>query len=118
LDEPGRGLWGRITDAYELTTSELVTLGEACRTLDELTVMRAALAEDAATVTGSTGQPRAHPLYAEARAHRVLLSKLMADLALPVEGEDAGLTPAQRHARAAAHARWADPKWSTRGQTA
>ena len=52
------------------------------------------------------GQPRMHPLLNEARAHRLLLERLVGALALPDEDEESGLRPDQRHAQRAANARW------------
>lgn len=120
LGEPGRALYERVTSDFELSTAELVALAEACRTLDELDGMRAVLMVEPATVTGSTGQPRANPLFAEARAHRLLLQKLLGDLALPLEGEEVGRTPKQLQASEAAKARWAleRQKWGRGGKTA
>ncbi|TMR95589.1 terminase [Nonomuraea basaltis] len=106
LGEAGKALWERVTADFELSTAELVTLLEVCRTVDELDGMRAVLMVDPATVTGSTGQPRANPLFQEARAHRLLLQKLLGDLALPLEGEEVGRTPKQQQASEAAKARW------------
>ena len=47
-----------------------------------------------------------HPLYAELRAHRETLGQLIDRLALPVEEEQAGMSPAARRAQNAAAARW------------
>ena len=44
-----------------------------------------ALLADSLTVTGSTGQSRLSPAVAELRQHRLALSKLLIDLALPAE---------------------------------
>lgn len=120
LGEAGKALWERVIAENELSTAELVTLTEACRTLDELDGMRAMLMVEPATVTGSTGQPRANPLFQEARAHRLLLQKLLGDLALPIEGEEVGRTPKQQQASEAAKARWdlERQKWGRGGKTA
>ena len=60
-------------------------------TLAEITGLEKALDGAEMVVTGSTGQPRAHPVLAELRAHRVLLLRLLgvftADGAGPVEDE-------------------------------
>lgn len=57
-------------------------------------------------VEGIRGQPKVSGLFAEARAHRLLLGKLLGQLALPDENEDKGKSPAQLRAQRAAQARW------------
>ena len=63
-----------------------------------------------------------HPTLNEARAHRLLLERLVGSLNLPDEEEDVGLRPGQRQAQKAARARW-QPQTSgklaeLRGETA
>lgn len=106
LLEAGQALWDRVTVDYELAPDELALLLQACRTVDELDAMSAALAAGSVTVKGSTGQPKVSGLFAEARAHRLVLAKLLQQLALPAEGEDVGKTPAQERASKAAAVRW------------
>ncbi|MFD6914055.1 hypothetical protein [Streptomyces virginiae] len=106
LAAAGRSLWDRITEDYELSVDELALLGQACRTLDELEAISAALAAGPVVVNGSTGQPKASALFAEARAHRLVLAKLLDQLALPAEGEEVGRTPNQERAAKAANVRW------------
>ncbi|MFD5673677.1 hypothetical protein [Streptomyces sp. NPDC127040] len=106
LAEAGLALWEEITTGYELSADELALLGQACRTLDELESIAASLAAGPIVVNGSTGQPKASALFAEARAHRLVLAKLLDQLALPSEGEDVGKTPAQERASKAANVRW------------
>lgn len=106
LADAGRDLWARITEGYELSADELALLGQACRTLDELESIGSSLAAGPVIVHGSTGQPKASALFAEARAHRLVLAKLLDQLALPAEGEEVGKTPAQERASKAANVRW------------
>ncbi|MBG0818200.1 hypothetical protein [Planomonospora sp. ID82291] len=117
LGDAGRVLWSSVTEDFDLGHAELPLLVEACRTADELVMMRRTLAAEESTVIGSTGQPKAHPLYAELRAHRLLLGKLLDSLALPVEDQEKGLTPNQERAQKAANVRWAmeREKWGRRG---
>ena len=109
LRPPGRRLWVSVAEKYVLTAGELEMLGQACRTADELDRLEKAVrALDDLVVRGSMGQIKSHPLLAEARAHRLLLERLVGALALPNEDEDAGMRPGQKHAAKASEARWRD----------
>ncbi|GGP98313.1 hypothetical protein BKA00_005825 [Actinomadura coerulea] len=106
LGEAGAALWADVVEVFELETAERRTLEQACRTADELERLAEQLRAEPLVVPGSMGQVRAHPLLAEVRAHRLLLGRLLDELALPHEGEDAGKTPRQRQASEAARVRW------------
>jgi hypothetical protein len=107
LKASGKRLWAAIAEPYVLTPAELANLAEACRTADELDRLEKAVrALPHIVVSGSTGQPKAHPLLAEVRAHRQLLERLTTALCLPNVDQREGSTAAQRHARRAAVARW------------
>lgn len=106
LSAAGQVAWRTLTDAYDLTASELVLLAEVCHTLDELAALRVAREGAEPVVEGSQGQPKVHPLFAELRAHRLSLGRLVDQLALPAEYEDEGSTPRQQSARKAAETRW------------
>jgi hypothetical protein len=106
LDKAGRAFWRSVTAVYELSPAELATLAQAARVVDVLARLDAELADaDEMTVTGSTGQPRAHPLLAATADQRRVLDSLLRSLALPMPGEAEGhrRSPA---AVAAAQARW------------
>lgn len=115
LAPPGRGrkFWRQTVAEYELAVHELELLAEACRTMDELDQLRAAVAADGPTVTGSRGQTRVHPAMLELRQGRAELRRLLDALAIPasqaVDGADEGnvASLASRRARRAAHVRWA-----------
>src|SRR5215217_4265082 len=103
LKAPGRRLWDAVVGPYILTPAEMLILREACRTADELDRLEKALRElNDLVVSGSTGQPRAHPLLEEVRAHRVLVDKLVNSLNLPDDNEEIGLKPTSKHAQKAA----------------
>lgn len=106
LGEAGLALWQQVLGTFELAHAELALLRQACRTVDEVEAIGAAIAAGPVVVPGSTGQPRVSGLFAEARAHRLVLGKLLEQLALPDEGEDAGRTPNQERASKAANVRW------------
>jgi hypothetical protein len=86
-------------------------LREACDTLDEIERMRAALDRDGLTVDGSKGQPRAHPLISELRAHRDAFARITERL-FPGEQESA-----TQLTRRAARARWGKATPRSRGLT-
>lgn len=117
LGSAGRRLWRETLDAYDLDPAELELLTAACRCLDELATIEEGLATGPVLVTGSTGQPVAHPLLSEARAHRKLLESLLRALALPVEGESVGRVRSPA-ARDAARARWDRDDLARRRETA
>jgi hypothetical protein len=107
LKAPGKRLWSAVAGLYVLTPAELANLAEACRTCDELDRLeRAVRALPDLTTTGSTGQPRAHPLLEEVRRHRLLLERLTGALNLPDEDQEVGLRPGQKHGKRAIEARW------------
>jgi len=85
----GRRLWQAVTDGYELDESASAVLVEACHTVDELAVLRAALADVTPVIESAQG-PRVHPLYAEIRARRLALAKLVASVGLPKDFADEG----------------------------
>lgn len=100
LGTAGRALWRRVLADYDLDAVELAALTQAARTVDELQRIHDSLAQaPSVTVAGSTGQPRAHPLLAEARAHRATLTALLASIDLPT---DVAPTAAQAATSAAA----------------
>jgi hypothetical protein len=116
LAEVGAALWSEILDEVELSPDGLAMLAEVCRTVDELELMGQALRAGTPTVLGSKGQPIPNGLFAELRAHRLLLVKLLDELALPEEDEQVGKTPNQKRASGAAKVRW-DMERKRRGRT-
>ncbi len=109
LLKSGRALWRETVQAWELTPAEQRVLVEACRTADELDMIRAAIRESPPTVEGSKGQPRPSPLWEEARRHREQLARLFAALKLPAEVAEVaagGSSVTSIRASRAANARW------------
>lgn len=108
LQAAGKKMWRDVTTEYELSSSELALLREACRTTDELEILRAAILDSELITTGSTGQPVVNRLFDEVRKHRDSLNKTVATLALPMSDEEE-LKPAtvtHLKAKKAAEARW------------
>ncbi len=105
LGAAGRKLWREVLADFELAPDGLSLLTAACRTVNELERLHQAIVCAEVMTTGSAGQPVANPLFAEARAHRATLAKLIAQLALPDEDDVTPLTATQERARKAAQAR-------------
>lgn len=105
----GRRLWRMVTADFDLSLSERELLTEACRCLDNCERLEAALRTEPLTVAGSRGQTVAHPLAAELRSERTLLTKLLGQLGLPDDTDEGNpwdnLTASQR-ARKAVRVRW------------
>jgi hypothetical protein len=76
-----------VTAAFDLDESASAVLVQACYTVDELADLRAKLGEIEPVIESSQG-PRMHPLFAEVRARRLLLAKLIRDVGLPKELPD------------------------------
>ena len=109
LRHRGRRLWHAVTDVYELSIAELEVLILAARGLDRIQTLEETLKDEPATVQGSNGQPRPHPLAAELRGEVILAAKLLAQLGLPdetAEGSEWDGLSASARARKASRARW------------
>lgn len=105
----GTSLWSAVTERYDLTPHESELLASACAMRDMIARLEALL-EESLTTTGSTGQVRLNAAVTELRQHRVALSRLLTDLALPADvdpdSEPVKLpSPASQRASRAAKAR-------------
>jgi hypothetical protein len=110
LGAAGRGLWRSVHRDALLRDDEIRVLLDACHAADEIDLMTTALAGQPVMVEGAAGQPRAHPLLAEIRAHRLMLARLLSQLAVPDPADDQARDDARtRNARKAARARWDRP---------
>lgn len=106
LDKSGRALWTAVNALYELEPHHGLALASACRCADMVARLEALLT-DSLTVTGAAGQSRLSPAVTELRQHRLALSKLLIDLALPAETvADLAKSPASGRASKAATVRW------------
>lgn len=106
LGTRARGLWKGVLTVYDLTPAEMEVLTAACRLLDEIHHLEAAMEDKQLIVAGSAGQPRVHPALAELRAHRLALGRLLAQLDLPDEDSRSLPSPASLRGRKAARTRW------------
>jgi hypothetical protein len=107
----GRRLWRDVVAAYTLREDERIALSAACRTLDELGRLEAALRSAPTVIPGSKGQDRPNPLFAEVRAHRLTLRQLLIGVGM-VDSEVSGFEGA---ARSAAGRKLARERWSRHG---
>jgi hypothetical protein len=106
LGATGRRFWRETLAEFGLAPHEQVILVQCCRVADRLDVIEAELAAAGSlTVTGSTGQPKAHPLLAEWRAQARVLESLSRALSIPLPSEDVGRRRSPT-AREAALQRW------------
>lgn len=107
-----------VTSEWECSATELELLAQACRTLDELDVLRRAVAKEGATVAGSQGQRRAHPALSELRLGRGELRRLLDALGIPqplagAAGGEGVVSLTSRRASKAATARWEKQRGSS-----
>ncbi len=100
-------LWTGTVEGVELEAGEVVLLYEACRLVDDIDAMQAALDELGPVVKGSRGQPAASPLIREIRGHKLALQRILRTLlaAMPEEEEGRRLSASDRGRKAAIH-RW------------
>lgn len=106
LGPAGRAFWRSVLADYELSPAEAELLRQACRVVDVLARLDAAIADaDDLMVEGSAGQMKTHPALAAAADQRRVLDVLLRSVALPMpeEAEGRRRSPA---AQAAAQARW------------
>ena len=102
LGAAGVRLWRSVAKRYELTLSELTLLEGAAKLTDEIVRLEKALANAPTLITGSAGQEKVHPAFAELRAHRLALARLMQALDLDGAERDAA-SAAGRHLAHARH---------------
>ena len=109
LGNSGRALWRSIVkglpDGWELDEREQAILKLAARQVDAVAQLEGVVAKQGAMVRGSTGQPVVHPAVVEARQGRVVVSRLLGQLALP-NAEQEPQAASGRRAQHAAVSRW------------
>lgn len=92
----------------EFDQKEALLLLEACRVLDQIADLAAAVEIEGITVRGSMGQTVVHPAVPELRQQQMAFRSLMSSVRLP---EDDGAAERFHHerAKAGAEARWNRP---------
>lgn len=98
LAPAGARLWSSVVDDYELEEHEMSLLLQACRTVDVLDELAAAVERDGVLVEGPSGQ-RSRPAAIEARLQRIALARVLAALRLPAGADgdrQAGARPPRR----------------------
>lgn len=80
----GETLRSSMLATYDLADHEAALLVEVARTVDVLDVLQAAVDRDGMVLEGG----RIHPAVQEARAARLVLTRLLASLRIPEEQED------------------------------
>ena len=118
LETAGRRLWDSVAASFVLNAGEIEILRQAASTADEIALLESELRGSSLVVAGYAGQPRPNPLLKIIQDHRLVLRRLVDSLALPDEGEESGLRPGQRHARAAARGRWRERPAEPNGKLA
>lgn len=103
LNPGGRRFWKAVAVAYTLRPDELILLENACRTIDRVAELDAAMVGQPLVTRGSMGQNRENPLLAESRLQRTLLRQTLAQLKLP----DINGNGEMNQHRSAAQSRWA-----------
>lgn len=106
LKQRGRDYWTEIVAGFEFNRSEIELLAEACRCMDNLDSLNAAIEEHGTMVTGSAGQLTANPAIGEARQQRIVLHRLLSALNMGDDEDDHVTTARQTSAQQAANARW------------
>ena len=108
LGPSGRAFWDALTADLEFDAHETRYLLEACRTLDVIDGLAAAVEADGLMIAGSMGQRVIHPAVAEVRQQQASFVRLVGALHLPA---DVQAHEAWKHQRAVAGAagRWQAP---------
>jgi hypothetical protein len=92
-----------LADDAEWDERELAILDLARRQANDIAALEQVLETQGPLVTGSTGQQRLNPAFAELRQQRLALEKMLASIRLP--DESMGRVPDAKKSRAAA-TRW------------
>jgi phage terminase small subunit len=106
LGVSGAAFWRQVVDLYVLSDAELRLLEQVCSTLDDLDDLAAVVAAEGRMAVGAKGQPVVHPAVQEARQQRVVLGRLLGQLALPDADGDVVRSPQQVRSMLGGQAKW------------
>ena len=109
LKAAGKRLWRAVLSGFELRADELELLTAACHLGDEIAALETMIEKSTPLTMGSRQQVRVNPLYAEVRAHRLALGRLLSQLGL------ADAVDVDGQAASSAGRRMARARWSRRG---
>lgn len=109
LGPRGRALWRKAVGEFQFHAVERELLRQLATTVDEITALEKALAQQGPTVKGSRGQQVLNPCYGQLVSHRKLADQLVTALALPVQDEVVGRRRSAQ-AKQAVQTRWRKTK--------
>jgi hypothetical protein len=111
LGVAGRQLWRAIVREAEFFAHEEATLTSACKVADEIATLEEALRDSSTWIEGSKSQRKLNPVFAELRAHRLALARLLREAGVAgIDGDESdGL------AKSSAGRRLAGMRWRPRG---
>ncbi|WP_017793446.1 hypothetical protein [Leucobacter salsicius] len=115
LGARGRAFWDSAQDEFEFDIHEAEVLLEACRGMDMIDSLAAAVAADGVMTRGSQGQPVLNAAVGELRQQQASVARLLSQLNLDAAEVGQVLSAKQAQARAAAQARWREKKRSSNG---
>jgi hypothetical protein len=107
LGRAGQQLWRAIVKEWELDAREAAVLKRAAQQADANAALEKAIAKDGYMITGASGQRRLNSAVTELRNGRLAVARLLGEINLPAEGDNAkGANAVSRKAQRAANARW------------
>jgi hypothetical protein len=103
----GAAFWTWAVETFEPERHEAELLRQACRLLDRLDALQAAVVEHGTMMHGERGGLKPNPAIGEERQVSLALGRLLAQLDIPDEDGDAGIvSPTSARASKAARSRW------------
>jgi P27 family predicted phage terminase small subunit len=89
LSRASRKFWRTVLSTYELSTAELELLKRCCEAMDRLDQARKLLDEEGLVTVDKYGQTKAHPAAVIESQARTAVARLLRELKLDFEFEDA-----------------------------